>query len=66
MERNVGGLDRTLRLVVATCLLVVGYRNRSSSWGTLAFVGGSDILATALIQRCPANALFGVDTCPAG
>ncbi|APW97284.1 hypothetical protein CHINAEXTREME_05630 [Halobiforma lacisalsi AJ5] len=63
MEKNVGGLDRTLRFVLGAALLLVGYRNRDRTAGTLAFVAGSDIFATAVIQRCPVNALLGIDTC---
>ncbi|QSX00717.1 YgaP family membrane protein [Haloterrigena alkaliphila] len=65
MDRNVGGFDRTLRVVLGIVLLLVGYRNRDRTAGTLAFVAGSDIVATAVIQRCPVNALFGIDTCAA-
>ncbi|WIV68525.1 YgaP family membrane protein [Natrialbaceae archaeon AArc-T1-2] len=64
MERNVGGLDRIGRVVLELTLLIVGYRNRDETPGTLAFVAGSDILATAVIGRCPLNALCGIDTCP--
>ena len=63
MDRNVGGLDRGLRTLVALTLLVVGYRNRQSTLGTFSFVAGSDLLATSVIQRCPMNALLGIDTC---
>ncbi|QCS44237.1 DUF2892 domain-containing protein [Natrinema versiforme] len=63
MDRNVGGFDRLGRLVLAAILLVVGYRNRDRTLGTLAFIAGSDVLATAIIQRCPANAVLGIDTC---
>ncbi|WP_222920410.1 DUF2892 domain-containing protein [Natrinema sp. SYSU A 869] len=63
MDRNVGGLDRLGRFVLAAILLVVGYRNRNRTLGALAFIAGSDILATAFIQRCPVNALLGIDTC---
>lgn len=63
MDRNVGGIDRIGRLVVSLALLAVGYRNRDTTTGTLAFIAGADLLATAVIQRCPVNALFGVDTC---
>lgn len=64
MEPNVGGLDRLVRTVAAAGLLVFGYRHRDTTPGTLAFVAGSDLIATAVIQRCPMNALFGIDTCP--
>ncbi|TYL39641.1 DUF2892 domain-containing protein [Natronococcus pandeyae] len=63
MDRNVGGFDRVLRVVLGVALLIVGYQNRKKTAGTLAFVAGSDITATAIIQRCPANALLGIDTC---
>lgn len=63
MERNVGGLDRIGRVAVSFALLAFGYRDRERTIGTLAFVGGADLLATAVIGRCPLNALFGVDTC---
>ncbi|SEW26482.1 YgaP family membrane protein [Natrinema salifodinae] len=65
MEKNVGGIDRIGRFVLAATLLLLGYRNRDRTLGTLAFVAGSDILATAVIQRCPVNALLGIDTCGA-
>ncbi|ADD05297.1 DUF2892 family protein [Natrialba magadii ATCC 43099] len=64
MNPNVGGSDRALRVVVATGLLCFGYSNREQTVGTLAFIAGSDLLATAIIQRCPLNALLGIDTCP--
>lgn len=63
MKRNVGGLDRIGRLVVSLALLAFGYRNREKTVGTLAFIGGSDLLATVVIGRCPVNALLGIDTC---
>ena len=63
MNPNVGGVDRLLRVVVGIALLTFGYRNRDRTLGTLAFVAGSDISATAIIQRCPVNSLLGIDTC---
>lgn len=63
MDRNVGRVDRTWRIMAAIALLAFGYRNRGTTLGTLSFVGGSDLLATAVIRRCPVNALLGIDTC---
>lgn len=63
MERNVGERDRYGRVVVSLALLAFGYRNRGERVGTLAFIGGSDLLATVVIGRCPLNALVGIDTC---
>ncbi len=63
MERNVCGFERRCRALVAVAMLVLGYRYRDRPLGTLTFLGGSDLLATAVIQRCPLNALLGIDTC---
>ncbi|QRV16930.1 DUF2892 domain-containing protein [Haloterrigena salifodinae] len=65
MDRNVGGFDRVLRIVLGAALLLIGYRNRDRTAGTLAFIAGSDIVATAIIRRCPVNAVLGIDTCSA-
>ena len=56
-------MDRLARLLISIVLLVWGYRNRSRTVGTLAFVAGADLLATTVIRRCPMNAIFGIDTC---
>ena len=66
MNKNVGGFDRAFRIVLGAALLLFGYRNRERTAGTLAFVAGSDVFATAVIQRCPANAALGIDTCSGG
>ncbi|SEQ76306.1 YgaP family membrane protein [Natrinema salaciae] len=63
MDRNVCDFDRLGRLVIAAALLLAGYRHRERTIGALSFIAGSDILATAVIQRCPVNALLGIDTC---
>ncbi|ELY64391.1 hypothetical protein C492_05665 [Natronococcus jeotgali DSM 18795] len=63
MDRNVGGLDRALRVAAGLALLAVGYRNRDRTLGALAAVAGGDLLATAVVQRCPVNAVLGIDTC---
>lgn len=63
MDKNVCRFDRLGRGILATILLVVGYRNRNRTLGSLVFIAGSDLLATAVIQRCPVNSLLGIDTC---
>ncbi|QLK24527.1 DUF2892 domain-containing protein [Natrinema zhouii] len=63
MDRNVGGFDRLGRVILAAILLAVGYQNRNRTLGSLVFIAGSDLLATAVIQRCPVNSFLGIDTC---
>ncbi|AFO55767.1 MULTISPECIES: DUF2892 domain-containing protein [Natrinema] len=62
MDRNVGGADRIGRVILAAILLSLGYRHRQHTLGTLAFIAGSDLLATTVIQRCPVNAVLGINT----
>ena len=63
MDRNVCGIERVLRFIVAVGLLRYGYRGRDSYLGTLAFVIGSDLLATSVIGRCPVTILLGFNSC---
>jgi hypothetical protein len=62
MTRNVGGLDRGLRIVAGLVLLALGWFGPLGWWGLVGLVP----LATALVGFCPAYALLGLNTCPAG
>ena len=64
MRCNVGGMDRTVRLVVGAALILVGlFAELSTSWRVLAFVVAGVLVGAALLRFCPANALFGINTC---
>ncbi len=58
MSRNVGGLDRTLRIIVGLGLIAFAlvYHN---NWGWIGVIP----LATALVGFCPAYRLIGASTC---
>jgi hypothetical protein len=70
MNKNVGGYDRTARLVVGPVLLIVSIAAFVGAipLGTVGSVAvllvGAILTVTGAVQRCPLNALFGVDTCP--
>lgn len=62
MDKNVGGVDRRLRILGGIALLA--YALRATGFRRVgALVVGADLLLTAAIQRCPGNELFGIDTC---
>ena len=64
MRCNVGGMDRTARLVVGAALVLVGlFAEFSTGWRVLTFVVAGVVLVAALLRFCPANALFGINTC---
>ncbi|EKE78703.1 MULTISPECIES: DUF2892 domain-containing protein [Oceanibaculum] len=63
MTQNVGGIDRTLRIVAGLAILslLVLLDGNERWWGLLGLVP----LTTALLRWCPAYTLIGVNTCPA-
>lgn len=66
MKKNMGTLDRVLRVVIAAVILGLFLANVIT--GTLAYVllalGGVFVL-TSLVSFCPLYLPFGISTCPA-
>ncbi len=62
MEANVGGIDRTVRIVAGIVLLSLFFvlEGNARWWGLL----GVGLLATGLLRFCPAYLPFGIRTCP--
>ena len=59
MTKNVGGIDRTLRILIGLALIAGAATNTIGMWGYLGVVP----LLTGLIGWCPPNAIFGFNTC---
>lgn len=59
MTKNVGGIDRILRIVVGLVLIALAITGVFSPWGWIGVVP----LATAAIGWCPAYLPFGIKTC---
>jgi hypothetical protein len=62
MSKNVGGIDRILRIVVGLVLIGLTLAGIIGMWGWIGVVP----LATAAIGWCPAYLPFGIKTCKAG
>ena len=58
MQQNVGGVDRTLRLVAGLVIIALGFYFQSW-WGLVGLVP----LFTATTRWCPAYLPFGISTC---
>jgi hypothetical protein len=58
MKSNVGGIDRTLRLLAGIALLGAGLYFKSW-WGLI----GLAPLLTAVFRFCPAYLPFGISSC---
>ena len=64
MKCNVGGIDRTGRIVIGIALLVVGLAAPvEMTWRIVALAIAAIALITAIVRFCPANAVLGINTC---
>ncbi len=59
MGRNVGGIDRILRIVVGLVLIALVFVGPQTVWGWVGVVP----LLTGLIGWCPPYSLLGINTC---
>jgi hypothetical protein len=59
MKKNVGSLDRGLRIVLGVALIVAAWVGVIGVWGWLGVVP----LATGIFQVCPAYLPFGLSSC---
>ncbi len=60
MKKNVGGIDRVLRIVAGLVLIALAAAGQIGAWGWLGML----VLATGVFSFCGAYTLIGVNTCP--
>ena len=60
MKKNVGGIDRILRIVGGLVLMGLAATSTIGAWGWL----GAIVTATGLFSFCGAYTLIGFSTCP--
>jgi hypothetical protein len=64
ITKNVGGIDRTTRIVLGLLFLSIGLFGEIGAGGkTISFVLAAVGLITGLLNYCPLNALLGMNTC---
>ena len=59
MKANVGGIDRSLRIVAGLVLIGLAATGTVGAWGWIGVVP----LATGAIGWCPPYAILGFNTC---
>lgn len=62
MKRNIGGIDRLVRIVVGIALIAFALFGPATGYNYLGWIGVVP-LATALIGWCPPYSLLGINTC---
>ncbi|WP_332107446.1 YgaP family membrane protein [Variovorax sp. PBL-H6] len=60
MIRNIGTVDRVIRVAAGAALVVLALASVIGAWGYLGVIP----LLTGALGNCPAYKLFGVSTCP--
>ena len=61
--KNVGSIDRLLRIVVGLVILSLFFIYPDASWRYWTLVGIVPLL-TGLLSTCPLYSLLGMSTCP--
>lgn len=59
MTKNVGGIDRILRIVAGLALIILAAMGAIGPWGWLGVI----VLATGVLGICMPYTLFGFSTC---
>lgn len=59
MKKNVGGIDRTLRIIAGLMLVALAATGKVGAWGWLGLI----VLATGVFSFCGAYTLLGINTC---
>ena len=59
MKLNVGGIDRTLRIVGGLALVALAATGTVGAWGWIGVVP----LLTGVVGFCPVYPLLGLNTC---
>jgi len=59
MKKNVGSMERVIRVVLGVVVLSLAFVGPQSPWAYLGIIP----LATGLLGWCPPYALFGFSTC---
>ncbi|MCB1498685.1 MAG: DUF2892 domain-containing protein [Bauldia sp.] len=62
--RNVGSVDRVLRVVLGVALLVMFFVVPEGPWHWVGLIGIIPLL-TAVIGSCPLYTILGLSSCPA-
>jgi hypothetical protein len=58
MQRNIGNLDRILRVAIGLALIALVFFGPKTAWGWIGVIP----LATAFVGFCPAYRLLGICT----
>ncbi len=63
-QKNVGSIDKVIRLLLAVTLVVLAYTGvLVGTWMYVAYVAAAVLVITSLFSFCGLYAIFGMNTC---
>ena len=66
MKKNMGSIDKVIRLIVAAIVAVLFFTDViSGTLGIVLLVLAGIFVITSLFSFCPLYTIFGLNTCPA-
>ncbi len=64
MKKNVGSVDKVIRIILAIVFAVLYFAKIvTGTWGIVLLVLAVIFLLTTIISFCPLYAIFGISTC---
>ena len=64
MKKNMGTIDKTIRIIIAIVFAVLYFTNIvTGTFGIILVVLGAVFVLTSLISFCPLYLPFGINTC---
>ncbi len=64
MKRNMGAVDKLVRLVVALLIIIAYYQEIVTGvFGIILLIVGGIFVLTSLVSVCPLYSIFGIKTC---
>ena len=64
MKKNVGSIDKIVRLIIAVIAAYVAYKGMvASPWDYVLYAVAGIMVVTSLMSCCPLFSIFGINTC---
>ncbi|MCD6543718.1 MAG: DUF2892 domain-containing protein [Flavobacteriaceae bacterium] len=64
MKKNVGSVDKIVRIIIAVIAAYVAYKGMvASPWDYVLYAVAAIMALTSLMGSCPLFSIFGINTC---
>ncbi len=64
MKKNVGSIDKIVRIVIAIVALWAAYTHQvASPWDYVLYTVAGIMVVTSFMGSCPLFSIFGINTC---